>query len=46
MKAYEGVDVQIQVFLTSALLGVEWPASRPGSFTPRETAHTTHWTGG
>jgi hypothetical protein len=24
------VDIQIQIFLTSALVGGEWPASRPG----------------
>jgi hypothetical protein len=29
MKAYGGVDVQ-----TAALVGGEWPASRPGRFTP------------
>jgi hypothetical protein len=36
MKAYGGVDVQIHIFLTSALAGSEWSASRPG----------THWTVG
>jgi hypothetical protein len=41
MKAYGGVDVQTRVFLTSALLGGEWSASRPGRFTPG-----THWIGG
>jgi hypothetical protein len=34
MKAYGGVDVQINIFLTSALVGGEWSASRPGRFTP------------
>jgi hypothetical protein len=29
MKAYGGVNVQIQVFLTSAQAGGEWSASRP-----------------
>jgi hypothetical protein len=29
MKSYGGVDVQIHVFLTSALVGGEWSASRP-----------------
>jgi hypothetical protein len=38
MKAYGGVDVYIHVFLTSALVGGEWSASRPGRFTPG-----THW---
>jgi hypothetical protein len=42
MKAYGGVDVQNHIFLTSALAGGEWPASRPGRFTPGDT----HWTGG
>jgi hypothetical protein len=29
-----GVDVQIHIFLTSALAGGEWSASRTGRFTP------------
>jgi hypothetical protein len=32
--------------LTSALDGDDWSASRPGRFTPRETAPGTHWIGG
>jgi hypothetical protein len=28
MKAYAGVDVQIHILLTSALVGAEWPTSR------------------
>jgi hypothetical protein len=32
--------------LTSALDGGDWPASRPGRFTRRETAPSTHWIGG
>jgi hypothetical protein len=32
--------------LTLALNGGEWSASRPGRFSPRETAPGTHWTGG
>jgi hypothetical protein len=34
MKAYVGVNVQIHIFLTSALVRGEWSASRPGRFTP------------
>jgi hypothetical protein len=30
-------------FLTSAVYGGEWSASRPGRFTPRERAPSTHW---
>jgi hypothetical protein len=32
--------------LTSALDGDEWSVSRPGRFTPRERAPSTHWIGG
>jgi hypothetical protein len=46
MKAYGGVDVQIHIFLTSALVGGEWSPSRPGRFTPGERALGTHWIGG
>jgi hypothetical protein len=35
------VDVQTHVFLTSALVGGEWSALRPGRFTP-----CTYWIGG
>jgi hypothetical protein len=35
MKEYEGEDVKIQVFLTSALVRGEWSVSRPGRFNPR-----------
>jgi hypothetical protein len=45
MKAHGGVDVQIQVFLTSTLVGDEWSASRPDRFTPRERVTCTHWIG-
>jgi hypothetical protein len=43
MKAYEEVDVHTHLFLTSALVGGEWSASRPGRFTPRERASRTLW---
>jgi hypothetical protein len=45
-KAYGGEDVKIHIFLTSALVGGEWSASRPGSFIPGERAPGTHWIGG
>jgi hypothetical protein len=38
MKAY--------LFMTSALVGGEWLASRPGLFTPGESDPRTHWIGG
>jgi hypothetical protein len=40
------VDVQLHTFLTSALTGDEWSASRPGRFTTGERAPGTHWIGG
>jgi hypothetical protein len=46
MKVYRGVDEQTHVFFISALLGGEWSASRPGSFTPGERVPGTHWIGG
>jgi hypothetical protein len=36
MKTYGGVNVQIHVFLASALVGGEWSDTRPGRFTPVE----------
>jgi hypothetical protein len=41
MKTYGGVDVQTHIFLTSALAGVEWSASLPGSFIPGKRASGT-----
>jgi hypothetical protein len=46
MKAYVRVDVLIHIFLTSALAGDEWSASRPGHFIPGEIAPGTQWIGG
>jgi hypothetical protein len=46
MKTYGGVDVQIQLFLTSEQAGGEWSDSRPCRFTPSERAPGTHWIGG
>jgi hypothetical protein len=34
IKMYEGVEVQLHVFLTSALDEGEWSDSRPGRITP------------
>jgi hypothetical protein len=45
MKTYGGVDVPIQVFLTSALSGGKRSASRFDHFTPEERAPVTHWMG-
>jgi hypothetical protein len=46
MKTYGGADVEIHVFLPSALVEDEWSASRPDLFTPGEMAPATHWIGG
>jgi hypothetical protein len=46
MNPYGGVDVQIHIFLTSALAGGEWSTSRPCCFTPGEKAPRAHWIGG
>jgi hypothetical protein len=45
MNAYGGVDVQIQVFLTSALVDDGWSPSRPGRFTRGERAPRIYWIG-
>jgi hypothetical protein len=46
MQVYGGVDVQSRIFLTSALVGGEWSASRRDRFTPGDRAHGTNWIGG
>jgi hypothetical protein len=46
MKTCGGVDAQIHVFLTSALVGGECSASRPCRFIPGKRAPGTHWVGG
>jgi hypothetical protein len=44
MKAYGGMNALIHIFLTSALAGGEWSASRSCHFTPVERAPPgTHW---
>jgi hypothetical protein len=45
MKAYVRVHEEIHIFLTSALVGGVWSASRPGRFTPGKCPGT-HWIGG
>jgi hypothetical protein len=42
MKAYGGVDIYSHIFLTSALVEGEWPASCTGRFTPGERTSGTH----
>jgi hypothetical protein len=39
------MNVEIHIFLTSALGGGEWSASRPDLFTPRKRVPDTHWIG-
>jgi hypothetical protein len=46
MKVYGGVDIWVQIFLTSAAIGNEWQLSRPGRFTPGERARGASWIGG
>jgi hypothetical protein len=45
MKKYGRVDVWIHVFLTSALVGGEWSASRPGPLYHREKSWIGGWVG-
>jgi hypothetical protein len=42
MKTYGKVKVQLHAYLTSTLDEGEWSVSRPGRFTPREKASSTH----
>jgi hypothetical protein len=46
MKAYGGMDVQIHIFFTTALVIGEWSVLGSGRFTPGERAPGTHWIGG
>jgi hypothetical protein len=47
LKTCGVVDVTIYVFLTSALVGAELTASRPGRFTPRgKSPRVPIWTRG
>jgi hypothetical protein len=43
MKAYWGMYVLLHAFLTSALDGSEWSASRSDRFVSRERPPGTHW---
>jgi hypothetical protein len=43
MKTYMGVAVYIHIFLTSALVGGEWSASRPCRFTPGKELRYTFY---
>jgi hypothetical protein len=45
MKVYGGVGTTASLFFTSALDGGERTASRPGSFTIRESSPGIHWRG-
>jgi hypothetical protein len=47
MYEYWGVEVELHSFLTSAPeeAEVEWSASCPGHFNPRERAPSMHWIG-
>jgi hypothetical protein len=46
MMTYGRLDIKVHVFLTSALVGGEWSASRSCRFTPGERATCTHWIDG
>jgi hypothetical protein len=46
IKTYGGVDVDIHIFWTLAIVGGEWSGSRRCRFTPGERAPGTHWIGG
>jgi hypothetical protein len=46
MKAYRGMDAYTHIFLSSALAGVQWSATRPGRFAAGERATVAHWIGG
>jgi hypothetical protein len=47
MKTYEEMEVYLHAFLTSALDGCEWSASRPGRFTPgKELPIPIRWEAG
>jgi hypothetical protein len=43
MKVWGGVDVEMHVFLNSAIVRGEWSASHLGRFTWGERPPGTHW---
>ena len=45
LKRVEEVDVELRLFLTSALDGDEWSSSRYGRFTLRERVPVVFWDG-
>jgi hypothetical protein len=45
LRRIGGMEVQLHTFLTSVLNGVQWSASYPRHFTPRERAPSTQWIG-
>jgi hypothetical protein len=46
MKTCGGLDVQIIVLMTLALVGGGWSASRSSRFIPDRRTPGTHWIGG
>jgi hypothetical protein len=42
MTTFGGVDIYIEVFVTSAQVGAEWSASHLRCFTTREAVSDTH----
>jgi hypothetical protein len=46
MRMYGGVDIQIHIFLTLALVGGDRSASRPAALLSGKDPPGTHWIGG
>jgi hypothetical protein len=42
MKQHEGMEVQLHLFLISALIDGHWPSSSTSRFTPEERGPGTH----
>jgi hypothetical protein len=45
IQTFGGIDAEIHVFLTSALVGGDLSASRPAHFTSEKRGPSSHWTG-